>query len=371
MHDCLIIGGGVIGFSLAYDLSSHGARVRVIDQSKVAREASWAGAGILPPANLATAVHPLDQLRGLSHHLHPQWAQALHKETGIDTGFRRCGGIYLARTNGEAAALTAYANLLRSEEIKVEELPLGDVVDYEAALGPLVESGDLVTAFRVPGECQLRNPHHLQALIAACKRRHVCIDEQVSLDQLILTRDRLVGLETSCGTMKADRFCIASGAWSGKLLKQFDVSCGIMPVRGQLVMFRCDKPPFQHVLNEGSRYLVPRDDGRVLVGSTEDEVGFDKSTEQLVLEELADFACGIAPALRDAQVERTWAGLRPGSFDGFPYLGAIPGLSNVFVAAGHFRSGLFLSTGTAVVMSQLMRQENPQIDLRPFRVGRG
>jgi glycine oxidase len=116
---------------------------------------------------------------------------------------------------------------------------------------------------------------------------------------------------------------------------------------------------------------VPRDDGRVLVGSTEEEAGFDKSTTKEAIRELTQLAIELVPTLRHAQVERTWAGLRPGSFDGLPYLGPIPGLENAFVAAGHFRSGLHLSTGTAVVMGQLIRGLQPEIDLAPFQIARG
>jgi glycine oxidase len=116
--------------------------------------------------------------------------------------------------------------------------------------------------------------------------------------------------------------------------------------------------------------MVPRDDGRVLVGSTEEEVGFDKRNTEEGLRELRAFAGDLVPALREAELERSWAGLRPASFDGFPYLGPLPTLANAYVAAGHFRSGIYLSTGTAVVMRQLICGEQPEIDLRPFRVGR-
>jgi glycine oxidase len=124
-------------------------------------------------------------------------------------------------------------------------------------------------------------------------------------------------------------------------------------------------------LNEGNRYLVAREDGYVLAGSTEEEVGFDKRTTPAGLADLRSFAEALVPALAEAKLEKSWAGLRPATFDGLPYLGQIPALSNAFVAAGHFRSGLYLSGGTAVLMSQLMRGEEPDIDLEPFRVGRG
>jgi glycine oxidase len=136
------------------------------------------------------------------------------------------------------------------------------------------------------------------------------------------------------------------------------------------VLFGCERPPITRIINEGSRYLVPRDDGHVLAGSTEEEVGFDKRTTDEAIFELTEFARGVLPALADAPIERTWAGLRPGSFDGLPYLGRLPGLKNAFVAAGHFRTGLFLSPATAVVMSQLLRGQPPDIDLAAFRVGR-
>jgi glycine oxidase len=183
------------------------------------------------------------------------------------------------------------------------------------------------------------------------------------------TDERKVMVETSQGARQADQVCVAAGPWSRRLLEPL-VGVDILPVRGQMVLFRCRQPLISHVINEGPRYLVPRDDGRLLAGSTEEEVGFDKSTTLEGVEELRQFACQLLPALRDEPVERSWAGLRPASYDGFPYIGSIPGSRRAFVAAGHFRSGLTLSTGTARVLAQLMCDEPPEIDLDPFRIGR-
>jgi glycine oxidase len=138
-----------------------------------------------------------------------------------------------------------------------------------------------------------------------------------------------------------------------------------------MVMFRCQRPPLQHILNEGPRYVVPREDGRVLVGSTEEEVGFQKQTTPEALQELAELGRQLVGPLNTAVIEKSWAGLRPGSFDGLPYLGQVPNLDNVYVAAGHFRNGLFLSPATAVVMGRMIRGENTKIDLSPFHPGRG
>ncbi|MEX0820114.1 MAG: glycine oxidase ThiO [Pirellulaceae bacterium] len=368
--DCLIVGGGIIGLSLAFELSNHGLSVELIDRGPIGREASWAGAGILPPANLATAIDPLDRLRALSHKLHREWAARLRDETGIDNGYRECGGLYLARSIGEAAALHAFAAMLGELEIEIERLSAHEVVELEPALHEIA-SHQLQAAYSLPGEAQLRNPDHLRALQAACEQRGVRIRSDCEATGFDCSNGRLTAVQTSSGPRHADRYCIASGAWTQRLLKQLDITTGILPIRGQMVLFKCDSPPFRRVLNEGPRYLVPRDDGRVLVGSTEEEAGFDKHTTEEGLGELVALARQLVPALRDAPIEKSWAGLRPASFDGLPYLGRVPGLENAYVAAGHYRSGLHMSPGTAVVLRQLMLGDEPEINLEPFRVGRG
>jgi glycine oxidase len=185
-----------------------------------------------------------------------------------------------------------------------------------------------------------------------------------------ITNNELASLQTTGGPLTAHRYCFTAGAWTGQLLQRLGIHLGILPIRGQIVLFRCDQPPITHIINEGSRYLVPRHDGRLIAGSTEEEVGFDKRTTENAIDDLKQFAIDLVPALAHATIEQTWAGLRPASFDSLPYLGRLPNLQNAFIASGHFRNGLFLSPATAVVMSQLMRDELPQIDLTPFRVGR-
>jgi glycine oxidase len=338
----------------------------LVDRQDPGREASWAGAGILPPAKRDPGTHSLEQLRGLSHGLHEEWARQLGEETGIDTGYRRCGGIYLARTAGEAAALHGLASELLAQGIQAEQLSTDALAALEPAITPTIRAACLV-----PDEAQLRNPRHVQALVAACRLRHVDIASGVEVIDCVARNGRIESLRTASGEERAGRVCFTAGAWTYGLLARLGVETGILPVRGQIVLFQCPAPPFHRILSEGPRYLVPRDDGRVLVGSTEEEAGFDKSTTKEAIRELTQLAIDLVPTLRHAQVERTWAGLRPGSFDGLPYIGPIPGSENGFVAAGHFRSGLHLSTGTAVVMGQLIRGLQPEIDLSPFQIARG
>lgn len=369
--DVLIVGGGVVGLSLAYELAGRGATVRVIDRGPLAREASWAGAGILPPANAATAKHPYDELRGLSFERYEEWSRRLLAETGIENGYRRCGGLYVARTVGEAASLRGLWNACRDEQVAIERLDAQQLGEREPALRPVAASGRLKAAYLLPQECQIRNPRHLQALARGCELRGVVLTTDCEANGFRLAHERLVGIETTQGLLTAAQICLTSGAWTQQLLLKLGIANGILPIRGQMLLYACDARPFTAIINEGNRYLVPRDDGRVLVGSTEEEVGFDKQNTAAGLADLQAFATEFVPQLATARLEKSWAGLRPATFDGWPYLGRVPGLENAFVAAGHFRSGLYLSPGTALVMADLLLGQTPRIDLTPFRLGRG
>jgi glycine oxidase len=272
---------------------------------------------------------------------------------------------------GEAAALRGLWNLCQAEDIAIQSLGSVDAVAREPALAHVAEVGGLKQVYYLPEECQIRNPRHLRALVKACQARGVELLPHVEPREFVVVGERLQGLRTTAGTLRAGQYALAAGAWTQQLLAKLGYRTGILPMRGQMLLFNCVQPLLKHILNVGNRYLVPREDGRVLVGSTEEEVGFDKRTTAEGLAELSTFASTLIPALAPEKLERTWAGLRPATFDGLPYIGRIPGLQNAFAAAGHFRSGLYLSPGTAVVVAELMRGQTSQIDLSPFCVGRG
>ncbi len=366
MSDCLIVGGGIIGLSLAYDLAGHGLAVRVSDAGQPGREASWAGAGILPPASSAVD-DPLEQLTALSNKLHRQWSAELRDSTRIDNGYRRTGAIYLARSGAELPSLIALADQLRFGGIEAERLPPASMSQIEPALRP---TGSMAAAYLVPDECQLRNPRHLKALLMACTERGVEIMPGVAADDFEIRRHRVRAVLTNRGPLSAGMVCLTSGSWTAALAAKLGTRPAIKPVRGQMLLLTLVRPVVSRIINERSRYLVPRDDGRLLVGSTEEDAGFDKSTTAGGIVGLLEFALGLVPDLAAAQIERSWAGLRPSTSDGLPYLGRVPELENAFIAAGHFRAGLQLSTGTAVILSQLIRGLEPAIDISSFRVDR-
>lgn len=370
MADVLIVGGGVIGLSLAYELAGAGVQVRVVERGLPGREASWAGAGILPPAPSTPTEDPYEQLFQLSNQLHASWAAQLREETGIDNGLRRCGGIYVSRRPEDDAQMQEAAERWRRQGIACEILTADELARREPSLNGGAASAALRSARFLPDEMQVRNPRHLKALLAGCARRGVKVDAGVSVDDFEVRQNRIQRVYASSGAMAAGQICLAGGPWTTTLLARLGVQVAARPVRGQIALLNASPPLLRTIVNEGSRYLVPRPDGRILVGSTEEEAGFEKRTTAEGIAGLLQFALEIAPGLAGAQFEQCWAGLRPCAWDRLPLLGQTPGCENAFVATAHFRSGLQLSTGTAAVLARLVQGRDPGIDLRPFRLNR-
>ncbi|MFV2066707.1 MAG: glycine oxidase ThiO [Pirellulales bacterium] len=368
----MVVGGGVIGLSVAYELSGAGLHVRLIDRGTPGREASWAGAGILPPHHALPQDAATEKLATASCRLHPHWARQLRDETGIDNGFRKCGGIHLARTPQLAATLNQTADDWRRREVAFETIGPDDLVAVEPALAPtrVNDVPRFLSAYLLPDESQIRNPWHLRALLAACRSRGVDIMAGVAAEGFDVRHDRVTAVRTTAGPLSADRICLTCGCWTAALTARLGFTARIAPIRGQIVLLTTRAASPQRIINEGRRYLVPRPDRRILIGSTEENVGYDCHTTGAGVADLLAFALEIAPALSAAEVKTTWAGLRPETADRVPYIGYVPGLENVLVAAGHFRHGLQLSTGTAVVIRQLVRGEPLDFDLQELNPSR-
>lgn len=388
--DVLVVGGGVVGLSIAYELSRRGSRVQVVDQGPLGREASWAGAGMLPPGRLRHASHPEAQLRGLACELWPDWVAAIREDSRQDSGYWRCGAIEVIRRDAETAETASSAGAppavvhaalsapvpyslavhrqtaadYLNEGVSLEELDPRSI----ATRFPWLNADRLAAAHYLPDFAQIRNPWHLKSLMAACIRRGVVLSPGVAVTGWSRSGSRVTAAESTAGPLSAAKFVIASGAWSGRLLSAAGCSVTVLPVRGQIALLRAPFPVLPHVIEEGARYLVPRADGRVLVGSTLEQAGFDKSNTVSGITDLLNFASLWIPSLRNAPLEQTWAGLRPGSPREWPWLAAIPGSADLYVATGHFRSGLQMSPATARLMSQLVLGEPAAIPMSPFAV---
>jgi glycine oxidase len=370
MPEVVIVGGGVIGLSISYELARRGESVRVVDYPLGRHQTSWAATGILPPANADAAYDAYGRLCGLSCRLHTELAERLADETELDVGYRRCGGLYLARTSGESVSLRSAAGQWADDGNRVEVVEVRELPRRFPVLREAVASGQIRAACWLPDEAQVRTPRLLKALRIACQKQGVDISVRGRVLSIVVQGGQVVAVKTTADEVRGDRFCVAAGAWSESILQEVGRPIETQPWRGQIVLMEAANCPFNFVVNEGPNYLVPRDDGLVLVGSTVEEVGFDDRVTDDAIEELVRYARNLIPDLAEARCLRSWAGLRPGSPDGFPYLGRVPHLPNLYVATGHFRSGVYLSPATARVMSQLMRGETPDVDLELFRLDR-
>lgn len=357
--DVIVLGGGVIGLTAAYYLAREGAAVEVVDRGDFGQESSWAGAGILSAPGTTPAT-PCDHLLALSRELHALLDEDLRESTQIDTGFLLCGGFEVAE--GDSRAEVEH---WQRTGVAFEEMDAAELADFEPSLSP---AGTQV--FFLPGMAQVRNPRHLHALVAWCGLNEVRLRPHCPVHGLQRRGDQLTAALTDAGPLPAGQFLVAAGAWSDALLAPLGFRPGIRPVRGQIALLNTGVPLLSRIAERGRRYLVPRPDGRVLVGSTEEDVGFDKRTTAEAIGGLLAFAQSMAPRLASAHLERCWAGLRPGSPDELPFLGRVPGCDNLFVASGHHRSGIQLSAATGSLMAELLLGHEPSMPLDAFRPDR-
>jgi glycine oxidase len=354
--DVAIVGGGIIGLTCAYFLAKAGLSVEVFDRGDMGKEASWAGAGIIPPGNPAKAATPIDKLRAIGSVRFPEFSAELRELTGLDNGYLKCGGIEFIEEDP-----TEILDLWRNEGIVVDRLPPHVLHVTEPTLGHI--PGE---PYYLPDCAQVRNPRHLQALIAACERRRVTLHPNARVEEIPFDRSR-----PERSTM-ASRVLVAAGAWSENFITETHKrGPGVHPVRGQIVLLKTPERVIRRVLMLGKRYLVPRMDGHVLVGSTEEpEAFFEKANTAEAVADLIGLAVRTVPALASAELVKCWSGLRPGTPDGLPFIGPVPGWANVFVATGHFRAGVQLSIGTAQAITELFTGQPTCVPLEAFAVGR-
>jgi len=373
MTDCCIIGGGIIGLSIARELAGRGLRVQVLARDPSRDTASWAAAGIFPPAPDAPGGPPGDALTAWSDKLHRQWYAELRDETGIDNGLATCGGLHLAGDARESARLATELDAWRSRGARCEPLAAADIARLEPALRGAVERGVVSNGLFLPDETQIRPPRHLEAVRRSCVARGVELTN-AAVTHLDVTggRIRAAVIRQADGEtgVTADRFCLAAGAWSGRLAEQLGLRIETRPIRGQIALVRLPAQRLGRVVDVGLEYVVPRTDGRLLVGSTIEDAGFAPTTTPDAVARLLDFAHRLLGPLPEAVIEQAWAGLRPGSADGLPFIGRVPDCGNAFVATGHFRAGLHQSTGTAVLLADLVTGRSPAVDPAAFAPGR-
>ena len=357
MTDVLIVGGGVIGLLLAKELVQRSVSVKLVEQGDLGAEASWAGGGIVSPLYPWTYSDPITALASWAQHAYPELAAELKDATGLDPEFNPCGLLMLDPPHKSEIIGWADAN-----QKQFGVLNRSQVAQNEPAL-----EKDFNEAVWWPQIGNIRNPRLLQSLVAYLQRQSLCSLEPhtqvVGINQLESARVQVV---TSTQTFTADKVVVCAGAWAGDLLAGMGVQVSIQPVKGQMIVFGPRPGLINSIILHEGRYLIPRLDGRIVVGSTLEHSGYDKTTSAEARRTLLDKAYELVPALRSAPIESHWAGLRPGAPHGIPYIGQLPGWDNVFVNAGHFRNGLVLAPASVRLMTNILLGEEPIVDPSPY-----
>ena len=361
-HDRIhVIGGGIIGLLSARELLAAGRSVVLFDRQEVGRESSWAGGGILSPLYPWRYPAAVNRLAAVSRAIYPEFCQRLYQNSGIDPEWVSSGLLVLDANEREAAK-----NWAESESICVEPVDALSLRSLEPALAGRISQG-----LWMPQIAQVRNPRLIAALKHDLLRSGGDFRENVAIQGFSGRAGRLQGLVTSAGDVSVKQCLVAAGAWTAGLLHALGVPLPIEPVRGQMLLFRCRPGLVRHILLRDYHYVIPRRDGRLLVGSTLEHVGFDKTTTVEAREELQQAALELVPALADCEIERHWAGLRPGSPAGIPFIGEYPGLKGLVVCAGHYRNGFALGPASARLAVDLLLGREPLLDPGPYRLDRG
>jgi glycine oxidase len=363
--DVLVVGGGIIGTLTALELVRRGACVAVAERGRPGRESSWAGAGILSPIYPWRYPEALSHLVNRSLALYPELAERLKTVSGVDPQLRHTGLIIPVFAAAEWAELAPALPWSERFGWRAERLSGREARRVEPCLAEGVAG-----AVFWPEVGQVRNPRLLRGAEAAARAAGVAYHTGADVTGFVGKGGRVTAVRTAAGTLKAGRFLLAAGSWSGDLAREAGLDLPVAPVKGQILLLRTEPGRLSRIVKHDRAYLVPRKDGRVLVGATMEMAGFDRRTTLSALHFLSGALLAMAPGLADAQVERHWMGFRPGTPDGLPYLGKAPALENVFVAAGHYRNGVILAPATAEAMACLLMGEAPPVPLAAFAVDR-
>ncbi|MFJ4111075.1 glycine oxidase ThiO [Pseudomonas sp. NPDC089758] len=353
----VVVGGGVIGLLTAFNLAAKVGQVVVCDQAEVGRESSWAGGGIVSPLYPWRYSQAVTALAHWSQDFYPQLGEHLFSSTGIDPQVHTTG-LYWLDLDDEAEALAWAAR----EQRPLSPVDISAAYDAVPVLGP-----GFKRAIYMAGVANVRNPRLVKALKAALLALpNVTLREHCQITGFVRDGERVTGVQTADGVLQADDVVLSAGAWSGDLLRTLGLELPVEPVKGQMILFKCAADFLPSMVLAKGRYAIPRRDGHILVGSTLEHAGYDKTPTEEALVSLKASAVELLPELADATVVAHWAGLRPGSPEGIPYIGQVPGHDGLWLNCGHYRNGLVLAPASCQLFTDLLTGGEPIIDPSPY-----
>jgi glycine oxidase len=358
--DITIIGSGIIGLLTAKVFNQTGLSVTVIEKNPAAQESSWAGGGILSPLYPWRQAPAITELVIPSLKMYPLLNEELFEATGIDPEWTDCGLLITKNPDVELAQSWG-----KKHNIPVESANEHFLTDlHTQALNPLW----------LPSIAQARNPRLLKSLKAFLLQQNVKFIENCHVNKLVQKNNRIQAIETTQGQMEINHLVVATGAWTAELTKNVFTKKlrppQVVPVKGQMLLFQAQLDTLPYMILDDDHYLIPRRDGKILVGSSVEHAGFDKSTTEQTKQKLKNFAFELFPKLKDFFLIAHWAGLRPGTEHGIPYIDNHPEIENLSINAGHFRNGLTMAPASAQLMVDLILKRTPSIEPPPYKLTR-
>jgi glycine oxidase len=362
-RDVIIVGGGVIGCSVALRLAQRGAKVTIVERATPGAEASSAAAGILSPQTECGGPGPLLTLGLKSRDMFQAFADELQELSGVDVGYLKSGVLICSYDETGLPKLHATVAWQKKMGLRVEILNGKQVHELEPELSPHIAMGGLY-----PDDHQVDNRMLLRALAIAVERAGVEI-QMGSIRSVVIEKERAVGVDVDGTVLRGEAVVIAAGAWSA-LINGLDMDPQtVRPVKGQMLQLQIGVPVLKHITGSDDGYIVPRSDGRVILGGTVEFVGFDRRVTAEGVNKLLGAALRLCPALGGAQITDIWCGFRPYSEGYLPLLGPGP-FEGLFMATGHFRNGILLAPVTAELVAHSVLGKPTELDIKPFLFSR-
>ncbi|NOQ14895.1 MAG: FAD-dependent oxidoreductase [Methyloprofundus sp.] len=358
ISDICFVGGGVAGLLSARIFALAGAQVTLIDKNSIGQESSWAGGGILLPLYPWRQADAISELVIPSIAAYPELAQTLIESTGLDSDYTVSG---LLMT--QLADLQQAQNWCQRYGFNPSPIPASLQARFPQPNPQSLYLAEIA---------QARNPRLLKALKQDLIQRGVKIVEQCAIEKIQLKNQRIVEISSATESFAINQLVLTAGAWTTDLWTQLlgknTVAPEIFPAKGQMILLEAPIGTLDTIILENDRYLIPRLDGKILCGSTVESAGFDKTTTAGASQSLAYFAKNLLPALASAPIIHHWAGLRPGTEQGIPYIDKHPEISNLAINAGHFRNGFAMGPASAQLLYDLVTKQTPQLDPAPYQL---
>ncbi|MEM8608174.1 MAG: glycine oxidase ThiO [Myxococcota bacterium] len=349
--DVIIVGGGLMGCSTAYRLAKEDLKVLVLERSVPGAEASSAAAGILAPSVESAHDALAFQLGRRSRELHAELSDELDELFGIDVGFRRCGVLDLAFDEESIKKLEVSAEALSAQGVRCDTWSREDLLQEEPSANP-----DAVVGLHVADDAQVEPRKLLSAVALGAEREGVVFRTGATVRHVVVDGGRATGVQVDGEHIEADHVIVAAGSWT-TLIPGIRLQANtIYPVRGQMLTTETRPPVFRRVVFGAGGYVVTRPDGRVLCGSTEERVGFERGITFEGMSRIIDTATRIAPSLAHATISDHWSSFRPGTPDGLPLVGETH-IEGLFMASGHYRNGILLAPLTAEILAEALVKE--------------